>query len=122
VRRDEQVLADAEIVEQLDRLPGACEPEACPRVRRQSGEVARVELDAAARPDEAGDRIDEGGLARAVGADQADQLPGTDLEVDVDDRVHSAEADGHSRGLQDRSHGAIGLELSPRRRPAAPRA
>ena len=40
----------------------------------------------------AGDRLDQRRLARAVVAEQADDLAGADLEVDVLQRLHGAEA------------------------------
>ena len=93
MRGDEQVLADRQVVEQLDRLPRPREPEARTCVRRQPRQVATVELDASPGAHEAGDRVDEGRLARAVRPDEADELPRGDLEIDVDDGVHAAEAD-----------------------------
>ena len=51
---------------------------------------------------EAGDRVDEGRLARAVRPDQADELPLPHLEIDVDHGVHTAEADRDAGRVQDR--------------------
>ena len=73
-------------------------------MRGQPGEVASVELDAAAGRDEAADCIDEGCLACAVRPDEADEPTGADLEGDIDDRADPAEADGDSGGVQDRIH------------------
>ena len=122
MRGDEQVLADRQVVEQLDRLPRAREPAPRPRVRRQAGEVVAVELDAAPAADEAGDRVDERRLARAVRADQPDELARADLEVDVDDGVHAAEADRDPGRPQDRCHRSVApWELRGRRAPRATR-
>ena len=107
MRGDEEVLAHREVVEELDRLPRARQPAPRPRVRRQRGELLAVELHATAGADEAADRVDEGRLAGAVRADQADELARADLEVDVDDGVHAAEAHRDPRRPQDRRHGRV---------------
>ena len=64
-----------------------CHVRASPRrartCARSPSSALPVELDAAAVGDEARDRVDEGRLPRAVRADQPDELPLADLEVDV---------------------------------------
>jgi len=45
VRRDEKVLADGEVVEQLDRLPGPEEAALSAAVWGQSSQILAVELD-----------------------------------------------------------------------------
>ena len=102
-----EVLAHGEVVEQLGALPGAREPAPRPRVRRQPREIAPVELDAARVADEAGDRVDERRLAGAVRPDQADELALLDVDVDVVDGAHAAEADGQAGGGQDGAHDAL---------------
>ena len=73
-----------------------CHVRASPsRARACGGRPVRSWPSSSTRPrdaDEAGDRVDEGRLAGAVRADQADELARADLEVDVDDGVHPAEA------------------------------
>ena len=51
-----------------------------------------------------GDRLDQRRLAGAVVADERDDLTGVDLEVDVGERLHGAEALRHSLGLEERAH------------------
>ncbi len=70
-------------------------------MRGKRGDVLAVERDLAAAADKARDGVDEGRLAGAVGADQADQLAGLDVEVDVDDGVHATEGDGDAAGGED---------------------
>src|SRR5690606_3425476 len=47
---------------------------------------------AGGRPVDAGDRVEHRGLARAVRADQREDLPLPDGEVDPAERLHAAEA------------------------------
>ena len=74
VGRGAQVLVDGHALEQLEALERAAEPGACATARRPLAHVAAVELDTPARVDEAGDRVDQRGLARAVRADEPDDL------------------------------------------------
>ena len=60
---------------------------------------------------DAGHRVEAGGLAGTVGADQAEDLAPLDLEVDVVERDDAAEAEGDVVDLeQDLAHGAGRLE------------
>jgi hypothetical protein len=53
-------------------------------VRRLAADLAALEADRAARGRErAGDQVEGGALARAVGADQAEDLALGELEVDL---------------------------------------
>ena len=57
--------------------------------------------------DEAGDRLDEGGLAGAVRAEEDDELALRDGEVDAaDDRQVALVAGDKRAGLKDRGHAA----------------
>jgi hypothetical protein len=47
----------------------------------------------------AGDGLERGGLAGAVGADQADQFPREDLEADTLDGLDAAMSIGNSNAL-----------------------
>ena len=98
---DQQVVANGEVLEQLERLERPDQPELGPRVGAQAGEVGPVEGDVALGDRrEAGDGVDEGGLAGTVGADQADQLAGLAGEVDVVVRVESAVGDREAFGFE----------------------
>ncbi len=92
VGSDGQVLAHREVVEQLGALPRSSEAAARAHVRWQPVEVTTVELRAARVPDEAGDRVDEGRLARTVRPDQSHELAVIDDEVDVLHGMDAAEA------------------------------
>src|SRR5215813_1483340 len=62
----------------------------------------------AGTPDEAGDGVDERGLARTVRADKTDQLTLAHLHRDLAQRVHAAERDGQAGNAQ---HGGAAGEL-----------
>ena len=51
---------------------------------------------------DAGDHVEQGGLAGAVGADDAEQLAGPHVEVHGVGGEHAAEAAAHSLKLQQR--------------------
>ena len=101
VRGDRDVLAHRQVVEQLDRLPGAREPKSGPRVRTHARQVATVEGNGAPVVDEARDRIDERRLPGPVRPDQSHELPGLDYDVDVGQGVNPAEADRYTACLED---------------------
>ena len=68
-------------------------------VGRGVGDVAAVEDDGAAiGRDDAGDRLQERGLAGAVGAEQGDDLALVDLEVDAEEHLHVAVGHVEARG------------------------
>ena len=80
----QQVVADRQVLEQLERLERAAQPEVGAAVGRLAGEVDAVERHrAAADVGEAGDGVDERRLAGTVRADQPDELARLDVEVDV---------------------------------------
>ena len=73
----QQVLAHGQPAEQLDALEGAGDAQPGPAERRHAPQVVAVEADlAAVGVDDAGQAVEQGGLARAVGADQPHQLAG----------------------------------------------
>ena len=73
--RDAQVVAHRQVGEQLEPLERARDPEPGPLVRVEPAHVAAVEQDPARRRREhAGDDVEQRGLARAVGPDQAGDL------------------------------------------------
>ena len=70
---------------------------------------------------DAGDRLDERGLAGAVVADQRDDLAGLDLEVHVAERLDRPEALAHPlQGENGCAPVGVQLQLLSRRRPRAP--
>ena len=66
---------------------------------------------------EARDGIDERRLTRAVRPDEADQLAGLHLEIDVDHGMHAAERHRDAVGGQDRCHCSLTIAAAP---PVAP--
>ena len=64
-------------------------------MRRHRQEINPVEVERAlAKPQHAGDRVDERALAGAVRADDGDELAGIYGDRNADDRRRSAIADG----------------------------
>ena len=75
----------------------------CPAFRRIRLAVelnVQLNCTSARRGSEAGDGVDEGGLAGAVGADQADERAILDLDVDVVVGVQAAVGDGEAGGFE----------------------
>src|SRR5204863_8805615 len=75
---------------------------------RQSSDVGPGQLHLAGTPHEAGDGVDERGLARTVRADKTDQLTVAHLHRDLTQRVHAAERDGQAGDAQ---HGGAAREI-----------
>jgi len=72
-------------------------------VWQQRGNVTAFELDpAGGRPQHSSEKIDDGGLAGAVGPDQSVPRPRLDGEIDALRRQNAAEALFQSDSLQDR--------------------
>ena len=114
---DQEVVAHRHLLEQLDRLPrpddpGPRPPLHGPRVDDDAVEAHRPAL----LPCEAGDDVEQRRLARAVRADEPDDLAGFDGEGDLVEGDHAAEPDddvGHLEG----GGGPPGSR--PHRRPSA---
>ncbi len=81
-----------------------------------AGDVAAGEADAAriGRIDPV-DQIEDGGLAGAVRADQAENLPLLHGETQILDRAHAAEAQAQIVDFQERVHSRIFRVLGQRR-------
>src|SRR5205814_8638616 len=106
-------LEQAERAVELRDLDRAADTQARDLARRQAGDVAALVGDRAAIGLEvAGDHVDEGGLAGAVGADQADHRVLLDRRADLGRRGHRAERLAQTARLQNYRHCA-------RSRPAA---
>ena len=77
-RRHQEVVADRQVLEELERLERPRQAQMGPGVRRHLVDLGAVEVDRAARgPCEAGDGVDEGGLAGTVGPMSPVSLPGS---------------------------------------------
>src|SRR5262249_31406435 len=76
-----------------------------PAVRGQPCHRLPVEQDLPrAGPQRAGDQAEQRGLARAVGADHAEDLAGAEREIDAIERGEASEASGQAAGREQR-HG-----------------
>src|SRR5258706_3524261 len=122
---DHHVLEDAERAVELRDLERAADAEARDVARRQLGNVASLVADGAAIGLEvAGDHVDEGGLAGAVGADQAHHRILLDGRADLGRRGHRAESLAQALRVKNGGHGGTmtrGPRGEKRSRPAARR-
>ena len=70
-------------------------------VRRQAQQRAAAQGDCAARcADEAGDDVEQGGFAGAVGADDGDDAAGRHVDADIVESDEAAEADGDALDVE----------------------
>ena len=101
------VLERGEPGEGLHELERPREAQAADRVGLEPDQGRVVEGDrAVARRVEAGDQVEHGGLAGAVGPDEPDDLAGRDREVEPVDGLQPAEALAEPADLQTRGHAA----------------
>ena len=83
---DQDVFENAHFLEQTDVLKSPRHPQTGNRVRLHSGDLLAGEADTAAgRRIDAGDQIERGGLASAIGANQTDDLTRLNLHVELGD-------------------------------------
>ena len=124
----EDILLDRHAAEDRGFLRQIAEAEDRPAVHRQIGDVLAVEEDpAAVRLDQSHDRIEAGGLAGAVGPEQADHFAAMDVErhivkhrppvVGLGDRVNLEPAGGDwHRGVRpDDGRGVVHGDRQPLR-------
>ena len=79
--RDGEVVPDAQLAEDLHRLERASDPSPRDLVGLEPVDPRPVEIHGARiRPEQIGDQVEDGGLARAVGPDEAHDGRGGDLE------------------------------------------
>ena len=94
-------------------------------IRRKVGDVVPQEGDrAAGSREEAADEVEDRGLAGAIGADEAQDLPGVDLEVEALDCREATEVLGESLRLEQGVHRTTSLapgSASPETGPTAGR-
>src|SRR5260221_14174007 len=92
---DQNILADRHVAEQREVLEGAANAEPGHGAPRQRQQRASVEPDVApAAVIDPADAIEQAGLARAVGPDQAADLALSDRERYAVERHHAAEMQG----------------------------
>ena len=92
--RQQQVLQQRRVLEQLDVLEGAGDAQRGDAVRRHVGDVGAVEHQlAAGRLVDAAHQVEDRGLAGAVGADDGEDLALADVEGHAVDGLDAAEVD-----------------------------
>ena len=106
VAADQQVLQDGGVLEQLDVLERARDPQAGDAVRWLGCQLdhpvgAGVVDMAGGGGVDAADEVEHRGLAGAVGADQGEHLALVDIEADIADGQYAAEADAQVAGGQE---------------------
>src|SRR5205814_3681697 len=113
------VVADHEVVEERERqaeprtLEGTGDAGLVDRLRREVGDrhLAEARL-AARRGKDAGEDVEEGRLARSIGADEPEDLAFLDLQVEAVESDDAAEFAGEPVAAEQRSH----RQAPPRRR------
>ena len=126
VAPDHHVLERREIVEEPDVLEGARDPHACDAIRRRVLQLRTLEAETALLlAIDAGEDVEEGGLARAVGADEPVDLALADRERNLGERGEAAEALGDALDLEKRGHGrgggrGVSHSWAPRARASSP--
>ncbi len=102
-QRHLEVLGDREARIDSRHLELARDPEPADPVRRQPGDVASGEADrAGGRREGAGDHVEQGGLAAAIGTDDAAQPAVVDRQAHPAERPHPAERLGDVLDLEQR--------------------
>src|SRR3984893_11855590 len=107
--RNAEIVDKVQAAERLRQLKAAGEPQPGALVGRHAVDAPPVEHDAAAVVVQcAGEAIDEGALARAVGPDEPQPLAGLDSDVDVFERHKTAKAFAEPADFEDwRGHQRI---------------
>src|SRR5882757_7397055 len=100
--RQQEVLQQRGMLEQLDVLEGAGDAQRGDAVRRHVGDVGAVEAEMArGRLVDAAYQVEDGGLAGAVGADDGEDLALLDVEAHAVDGADAAEMDRELVGLEE---------------------
>ncbi len=117
-RADDDIVLDRERRERPHDLEGAADAAPADLVGRQAVDALAGESDRAAvgRVD-AGDHVEQSGLAGAVRADHREDRALRHLEADLVDREQAAEALADRLDRKQRAHGALSGEAEPAREP-----
>ena len=100
-------LGHGQLREDLHELEGARHAARGERHGSDAGDVLSLEVDLAiGRHQQAGEKIDQRRLARAVGPDDRDELAGADGNRDVVERAEGAVVLGHAACFNERGHRA----------------
>src|SRR5690606_21943125 len=98
---DEDVFEDGHVGEEANVLEGARDSERAHLVHGKAGDAVAVEAYlACSGAVEAGDAVEERGLAGAVGADEPVDCPGRDGDGQAGERVEAAEAHANVDGFE----------------------
>ena len=107
---DEYVLLDRHLVEEADVLEGAGDAHLVDLHHAEARRVVAVDQDGATRGCvDVGQQVEDGGLAGAVGPDEARDLRAAHGDVEVVDGSQAAEVDAKVLGLQDGDGAQIAL-------------
>ena len=120
VTADHHVFQHGHVLEQPDVLERSGHPQFGDDIGLQAVDplagATRLEMDVAAGGNiDAGDAVEDRGLARAVGADQRDDLARHDVQADVIDGAQTAEVHGQVLDVENRAgfrHGRRPLRFS----------
>src|SRR5438132_408619 len=125
VQAQKDVLQRRHLLEQRGELKRAHQAELDDPMRPPPGDVMAVEPDRSGRGrEEPRQQVEARGLAGAVGADQADDLPLVDGEIEAVDRGQSPEVLAETARLEERHGQPAGLGVGadaarPHRKPAS---
>ena len=101
--RQQQVLQQAGVLEQLDVLKGPGDAQRSNPVGRRAGDVAILKHQASARRlVDAADEVEDGRLACAIGTDNGEHLAFAHGEADLIDGTDAAEIDHQTVGRKER--------------------
>ena len=107
---DHHVFQHRHAFEQADVLKGAANPQAANLVQRAPHQVVAHEVHLpAVGPVKPGDGVDQGGFARAVGADQTQDLAGLNLQINAIQGMDATKVFGQIGDRQD----VRGLHVKP---------
>src|SRR5690349_21818830 len=109
---EDQVLAHRELGENLQELEGAAHPEPVEVARPHAGDGAAVDVYVAgSRRELAENAVEQGRLAAAVRADDAEDLAGAHLERDARHRGDAAEMLLQAAHVEDAAHRSLATAL-----------
>ena len=121
-RADDRVVEHGQLRERFDQLEGTGDARRADPVRRQTADRAPAEADlAVVRSMDAGDQVEEGGLARAVRSDERADRVALDGKGGARDRAQAAKRLAHVLDLEQRHVRASSGRSRARARAAARR-
>ncbi len=101
-------LAHSQVWKDLNQLKGAREPAVGEAHRPHAGDACASKQHVAGRGrEQAGEQVDQGRLARAIGADDRQHLAGVRGDADVRERLEGPERLAQVAGLDQGGHAAL---------------